>query len=140
MRHFYIRAKIKAADNSPWKNKVTFGKNGTARVPIGSVALDFKDDELVFSYSLLSVGDNFKYNTAKNICRGRLVKGDSFYLDPYEFKKSLDEVNTHNIFKLINIHHKYLKWVDPELFVISARACFKKLCLDKGIDYNKYNT
>lgn len=139
MRHFYIRAKIAATQKTPWKNRVTFGKDGTARVPVGSVALDFNEsNQLLFSYAFVSEGDNFKYNTAKNVSRGRLTKGDCVVLDPYEFVYSINAGNAINIFKLIGVHHKFLKYVDKELFTVSARACFKKLCLDNNLT-SKYN-
>lgn len=138
MRHFYTRTKINVANNTPWKNCVTPNKEGIARVPIGSVALDFDmDGQLLFSCAFVSEGDNFKYNTAKNVCRGRLTKGDCFILDPHEFAYSIKAGNAFNIFKLIGVHHKYLKYINPELFTVSARACFKKLCQDHNV-INKF--
>ena len=145
MRHFYIRASVHKDDVHPWQGKVTYGPDGYARVPIGCVALEYNDDIIVngpknalnMAFTFISPEDNFGYHTANQIARGR-IKAKKYKVVHYDnFVNTIEKNKAHEIFKEMDFHHKYLKFIHPDLFAVSARACLKKLALDK-LDSEKH--
>jgi hypothetical protein len=139
MRHFYIRAKVFKGAVSPWNNRVTYDADGFARVPIGCVAIEYNDDVIVdgpevaynLAFAFVSPEDNFDYHVASNIARGRLKAGKGKYIHGGNFQMAIERNKAHDIFEDADFHHKFLRYIDPELFAISARACLKKIELDR---------
>jgi len=144
MRHFYVRALVHQDDNHPWKNKITYDADGFARIPIGCVAIEFNDDVIVggpdqaynMSFAFVSPGDNFNYRIASRIARGRLSSGKHYIVHAGNFKIAVENHNGSSIFSDAQFKHKYLRYIDEQLFSTSARACMKKLDLDEK-DKNK---
>lgn len=128
-KHFYIRAKVTEKQKHPWENAIAYGKDGYARIPIGSGAIGLVDDDpkaLAFTFSFLSPNDNFSYNTARNIVVGRIKANKFLVLEKESFEKMIiNEERFDELFKGFN--HKYKKFIDPGLFMVSLRAAYKKL-------------